>query len=119
MIVEDMKIEKPMYGKLELTPAELRICSYVTRAYTNSEIAKELNISENTVKHQLTFIFDKLGFSHRLEIALWFADKNSNNLHEQENSYGNDIAGRQKKRLLQKNTNQHKIANSRIVDSKR
>lgn len=54
-----------------LTPRELQIIQAVVAAYGNKEIAEKLAISEKTVKHHLTNIFDKLGVSNRLELALF------------------------------------------------
>src|SRR5207302_1039155 len=39
--------------------------------YSNKEIAEYFKISEDTVKHHLSNIFDKLGVSTRLELALF------------------------------------------------
>ena len=39
--------------------------------YSNNDIATKFSISEKTVKHHLTNIFDKLGVSNRLELALF------------------------------------------------
>jgi two-component system, NarL family, nitrate/nitrite response regulator NarL len=54
-----------------LTPRELGIVSRVCAGYTNKEIAKTLSISEDTVKHHLSKIYDKVGMSNRLELALF------------------------------------------------
>jgi two-component system, NarL family, nitrate/nitrite response regulator NarL len=54
-----------------LTPRELEIVSMIVAAYTNKEIAERFAISEETVKRHLTNIFDKLGVSNRLELALF------------------------------------------------
>jgi DNA-binding NarL/FixJ family response regulator len=40
-------------------------------AYQNKEIAERFAISEKTVKHHLTNIFNKVGVSNRLELALF------------------------------------------------
>jgi regulatory LuxR family protein len=37
-------------------------------AYHNKEIAEKFAISENTVKHHLTNIFNNVGVSNRLEV---------------------------------------------------
>ncbi len=54
-----------------LTPRELEIISTIVAGYTNRDIAEKFTISEQTVKHHLTNIFDKLGVSNRLELALF------------------------------------------------
>lgn len=53
-----------------LTSRELEIVSAVAGAYTNKDIAKKFSLSEDTVKHHLTNIYDKLGVSNRLELAI-------------------------------------------------
>lgn len=57
--------------KYGLTPRELEIVSAVVAGYSNKEIAEYFKISEDTVKHHLSNIFDKLGVSTRLELALF------------------------------------------------
>ncbi len=54
-----------------LTPRELEIVSAVVAGYANKEIAEHFKISEDTVKHHLSNIFDKVGVSTRLELALF------------------------------------------------
>ncbi len=54
-----------------LTPRELEIVAAVVAGYANREIAQYFKISEDTVKHHLSNIFDKLGVSTRLELALF------------------------------------------------
>lgn len=58
-------------NKYRLTPRELQIVSTVVAGYANKEIAQYFKISEDTVKHHLSNIFDKLGVSSRLELALF------------------------------------------------
>jgi two-component system nitrate/nitrite response regulator NarL len=57
--------------KFGLTHRELEVISKVVAGYANKEIAQEFSITEKTVKHHLTNIFDKLGVSSRLELALF------------------------------------------------
>lgn len=54
-----------------LTTRELQVVAAVVAASSNKEIAVKFAISEKTVKHHLTNIFDKLGVSSRLELALF------------------------------------------------
>jgi len=59
-----------------LTQRELQIVGLVVAAAGNKKIAETLAISEKTVKHHLTNIFEKLGVSSRLELALFAAQHN-------------------------------------------
>ena len=63
--------EEARQKKFGLTPRELEIVSAVVAGYANKEIAEYFKISEDTVKHHLSNIFDKLGVSTRLELALF------------------------------------------------
>lgn len=58
-------------NKYGLTPREGEIISAVLEGYSNPEIAASLSLSEHTVKHHLSNIFDKLGVYSRLELALF------------------------------------------------
>jgi DNA-binding NarL/FixJ family response regulator len=55
----------------ELTPRELEIIDTIVAGYSNADIAVNFSLSEHTVKHHITHIFDKLGVSNRLELALF------------------------------------------------
>jgi two-component system, NarL family, nitrate/nitrite response regulator NarL len=63
--------EESKQKKFGLTPRELEIVSAVVAGYANREIAEYFKISEDTVKHHLSNIFDKLGVSTRR--TLYFA----------------------------------------------
>jgi DNA-binding NarL/FixJ family response regulator len=52
-----------------LTPREREVLSLIVAGYASKEIARELALSEQTVKHHLTHMFDKVGVSNRLELA--------------------------------------------------
>jgi two-component system nitrate/nitrite response regulator NarL len=54
-----------------LTPRELQVIATIVAGYSNKDIASKFSISEDTVKHHLTNIFDKLGTSSRLELATY------------------------------------------------
>ena len=58
--------EKPL-----LSDREMEVVQLVAQGFQNKEIGKKLLISEPTVKHHLRNIFDKLGVSDRLELALY------------------------------------------------
>lgn len=54
-----------------LTPQELKIVGTVANGSSNKEVSQAFNISERTVKHHLTNVFNKLGLSSRLELAVF------------------------------------------------
>jgi len=57
-----------------LSSREMQVIALIVAGYTNKDLARELGISENTAKHHLTNIFDKLGVSNRLELVLYAVD---------------------------------------------
>ena len=59
---------KHMFG---LTTRELEIVSALAEGETNKDIARRLSVSEETVKHHLTNIYNKVGVSQRLELVLF------------------------------------------------
>jgi len=56
-----------------LTHREIDIVRAVVSGDTNKEVAAHLSISENTVKRHLLHIFNKVGVSSRVELALFAA----------------------------------------------
>ena len=54
-----------------LTQREKVIVSYLVQGWRNREIAQHLSISEQTVKNHLRAVYDKVGVSDRLELALY------------------------------------------------
>ena len=56
-----------------LTRRELAIVRSVVSGETNKQIAQQLSISENTVKRHITHIFNKVGASNRVELAVFAA----------------------------------------------
>lgn len=54
-----------------LSPREREIVGLVLQGYKNRELAEKLAISEQTVKNHMHNVFDKLGVSDRLELALY------------------------------------------------
>src|ERR1044071_9160289 len=64
-----------------LSQREREIVALVAQGFKNKEMAEKMFISEQTVKNHLHNIFDKLGVSDRLELALYAIH---NNLHRSE-----------------------------------
>src|SRR6476469_3128477 len=59
-----------------LSQREREIVALVAQGFKNKEMAEKMFISEQTVKNHLHNIFDKLGVSDRLELALYAIHKN-------------------------------------------
>jgi DNA-binding NarL/FixJ family response regulator len=55
----------------KLTRRELEIIAAVLNGAGNRDIAHQFGLSEQTVKNHLSHIFDKVGVSNRLELALF------------------------------------------------
>ncbi len=68
---ERISTGEPQPRKFGVTKRELQIISTVVSGCSNKEIAEKFSLSEDTVKHHLTSIFNKLGVSSRLELALF------------------------------------------------
>ena len=55
----------------DLTPREREVLGLLARGKANKQIARELGISEKTVKAHLTRVFESIGVSDRTAAALW------------------------------------------------
>jgi two-component system, NarL family, nitrate/nitrite response regulator NarL len=79
---EEVPVGAPPSGRERerslLSQREREIVALVAQGFKNKEMAEKMFISEQTVKNHLHNIFDKLGVSDRLELALYAIH---NNLH--------------------------------------
>ena len=57
--------------QFQLTEREKSVVQLVTEGCTNRDISRQLNLSEHTVRNYLFRIFNKVGASSRLELALF------------------------------------------------
>lgn len=62
--------QNPGNGMSGLTPREREIVNLVAKGDSNKIIARELNITDRTVKAHLSIIFQKLKVNDRLQLAL-------------------------------------------------
>jgi DNA-binding NarL/FixJ family response regulator len=53
-----------------LTPRERQVLKMIVAGHSNREIAQQWTVSEETIKHHLTRIFDKAGVANRVELAM-------------------------------------------------
>lgn len=65
-----------------LTPREREVVSLVTKGLKNKEVGEQLFISETTVRHHLTTIFDKLDVRNRFELIDHFHRYGTGNAEE-------------------------------------
>jgi two-component system nitrate/nitrite response regulator NarL len=77
-LVSDLvEFTRPLYasqsadgrGDFRITAREREVLGLVVAGYANKEIAQTCSVSEETVKHHLTRLFDKVGASNRGELA--------------------------------------------------
>ncbi len=66
---EDLTRGEAGMERAQLTRAELNLMRYIE--LTNVDIARQLNISESTVKNHITSIYSKLGLGNRREAVRW------------------------------------------------
>lgn len=53
-----------------VTPREFELTTLIHLGWSNPEIAEAMGITENTVKHSLTSIFNKTGCDNRVMLAV-------------------------------------------------
>jgi DNA-binding NarL/FixJ family response regulator len=70
-----------------LTRRELQIVAAIAEGASNKDIGQQFNLSEQTIKNHLSHIFDKVGVSNRLELALYAMH---HRLLEQDDSNGRE-----------------------------
>ncbi|MBZ5650439.1 MAG: response regulator transcription factor [Acidobacteriia bacterium] len=74
-VVQQLAVATPQASQWQnrfgLTARETEVISFITQGCMNRDIAASLSITEETVKRHLTNIFNKVGMSNRLELALF------------------------------------------------
>ena len=72
---ETDSITKCNKSRTLLTKREEGVVRLVSEGFTNRDISRELKLSENTVRNYLFRIFNKVGASSRLELALYVLNR--------------------------------------------
>lgn len=62
--------QRPSLWPAELTQREREVIRLVSQGLSNKDIANQLSISDNTVRHHLTSIFDKVGVPNRKKLLV-------------------------------------------------
>jgi DNA-binding CsgD family transcriptional regulator len=79
-------------GKFGLTARQVEVVNAIVDGQSNRDIANTYGITECTVKHHLTRIFDKVGVDSRLELAIFAMNHDLNSPLEQPESGHNTSA---------------------------
>jgi DNA-binding NarL/FixJ family response regulator len=58
-------------SKVELTPTEQKVVSWVARGLANREIAIAMNVSQRTIESHVSNMLAKTGLHNRTELARW------------------------------------------------
>ena len=54
------------------SPRQQAVIELVAAGFTNRDVAKKLGIDAHVVRNYLGMIYDKIGVSNRVELALWY-----------------------------------------------
>jgi len=66
----DLALRTPAASEIELSERELRILELAAEGKTNSEIGREIGVSEHTVKGAISQLLARLRLSHRTEAVV-------------------------------------------------
>ena len=66
-----LQVKEENNERYNLTRRELEVIGLIVKGYSNRDIAKQFNLSEETVKRHLSNTFEKLKISTRLELAIF------------------------------------------------
>jgi DNA-binding NarL/FixJ family response regulator len=68
------------FGNRTPSTTERRVIELVAQGLKNREVAEQIGTTEHVVKNYLRIIYDKLGLWNRVELALWYEARRSENL---------------------------------------
>ncbi|MDR2711846.1 MAG: response regulator transcription factor [Clostridiales bacterium] len=88
-IETDKTISKKILFK-SLTAREYSICVLLANGYTNGQIAKELFISEGTVRNYMSSIYEKIGIRDRIQLVMTLKDSLTIKLRDEDKAEDED-----------------------------
>ena len=71
MANQNLKLEVDKKTEAHITKTEWKVIEQVEQGASNKEIAKNLNLSEGTVRNYISTILDKLDLRDRTQLAIW------------------------------------------------
>jgi two-component system nitrate/nitrite response regulator NarL len=69
--LKPLRLVKPGGGMTRLTPRETEVVHLLADGLSTREISRKLALTEHTIRNYLSAIYDKLGVSSRVELALY------------------------------------------------
>lgn len=69
--LKPLRIVKPGGGMTRLTPRESEVVRLLAEGFSTRDISSKLTVTEHTIRNYLSAIYDKLGVSSRVELALY------------------------------------------------
>jgi two-component system nitrate/nitrite response regulator NarL len=69
--LKPLRLIRPGGGMARLTPREAEVVRLLADGLSTREISQKLTLSEHTIRNYLSAIYDKLGVSSRVELALY------------------------------------------------
>lgn len=71
MAQSNLAVKVAENGKNNLTHTEKKVVCLVGRGFSNKEIAEKINLSEGTVRNNLSSVLSKLNLRDRTQLAIW------------------------------------------------
>src|SRR6202166_3383826 len=69
--LKPLRVIKPGGGMTRLTPREAQVVHLLAEGLSTRDISQRLGLTEHTIRNYLSAIYDKLGVSSRVELALY------------------------------------------------
>ncbi len=69
--LKPLRLVKPGGGMMRLTPREAEVVHLLSEGLSTREIGQKLGLTEHTIRNYLSAIYDKVGVSSRVELALY------------------------------------------------
>jgi two-component system nitrate/nitrite response regulator NarL len=69
--LKPLRLVKPGGGMTRLTPREAEVVHLLAEGLSTRDISQKLALTEHTIRNYLSAIYDKLGVSSRVELALY------------------------------------------------
>jgi two-component system nitrate/nitrite response regulator NarL len=77
--LKPLRFVKPGGGMNRLTPREAAVVQLLAEGFTTREIGQKLALTEHTIRNYLSNVYEKLGVSSRVELALYAVAREDRN----------------------------------------